>query len=52
MLADVADAQGRLRPMSTPRWRAGAPIDVLFSNAGISGVIRPVTDYPEEVFDR
>ena len=30
------------------RW---GPIDVLFSNAGISGVIRPVTDYPEDVFD-
>ena len=24
---------------------------MLFSNAGISGVIRPVTDYPEDVFD-
>ncbi|HMO47065.1 MAG TPA: SDR family NAD(P)-dependent oxidoreductase [Rubrivivax sp.] len=27
------------------------PIDVLFSNAGNSGVIAPVVDYPEEVFD-
>jgi NAD(P)-dependent dehydrogenase (short-subunit alcohol dehydrogenase family) len=26
-------------------------LDVLFSNAGVSGVIRPVVDYPEEVFD-
>ena len=26
-------------------------IDVLFSNAGISGVIQPVTEYPEEIFD-
>ncbi len=26
-------------------------IDILFSNAGISGVIRPVTEYPEEIFD-
>ncbi len=26
-------------------------IDVLFSNAGISGVIKPVTEFPEEVFD-
>lgn len=26
-------------------------IDVLFSNAGNSGVIAPVIDYPEEVFD-
>ncbi|MDT3679002.1 MAG: SDR family NAD(P)-dependent oxidoreductase [Burkholderiaceae bacterium] len=30
---------------------AFGPIDVLFSNAGNSGVIAPVVDYPEEVFD-
>lgn len=30
------------------RW---GKIDVLFSNAGNAGVVRPVTDYPEEVFD-
>ncbi|ODU08668.1 MAG: short-chain dehydrogenase [Rubrivivax sp. SCN 71-131] len=28
------------------------PIDVLFSNAGNSGVMAPVVDYPEDVFDR
>ncbi|HXF47526.1 MAG TPA: SDR family NAD(P)-dependent oxidoreductase [Burkholderiaceae bacterium] len=27
-------------------------LDVLFSNAGNSGAIAPVVDYPEEVFDR
>jgi NAD(P)-dependent dehydrogenase (short-subunit alcohol dehydrogenase family) len=26
-------------------------IDFLFSNAGISGVIKPITDFPDEVFD-
>jgi NAD(P)-dependent dehydrogenase (short-subunit alcohol dehydrogenase family) len=26
-------------------------IDVLFSNAGNSGVVTPVTDYPEDIFD-
>jgi NAD(P)-dependent dehydrogenase (short-subunit alcohol dehydrogenase family) len=31
------------------RW---GKIDVLFSNAGNAGVVRPVTDYPEEVFDQ
>ncbi len=31
--------------------RAFGPLDVLFSNAGNSGVIAPVVDYPEEVFD-
>ncbi|MCO5100531.1 MAG: SDR family oxidoreductase [Burkholderiaceae bacterium] len=30
---------------------AFGPIDVLFSNAGNSGVIVPVVDYPDEVFD-
>jgi NAD(P)-dependent dehydrogenase (short-subunit alcohol dehydrogenase family) len=30
------------------RW---GKIDVLFSNAGNSGVIAPVTEYPEDVFD-
>jgi NAD(P)-dependent dehydrogenase (short-subunit alcohol dehydrogenase family) len=27
-------------------------LDVVVSNAGIGGVIAPVTDYPDEVFDR
>ena len=31
------------------RW---GKIDVIFSNAGASGEISPITDYPEEVFDR
>ena len=30
------------------RW---GKIDVLFSNAGNFGVVKPVTDYPEDVFD-
>jgi NAD(P)-dependent dehydrogenase (short-subunit alcohol dehydrogenase family) len=30
----------------------GAKIDVLFSNAGNAGVVKPVTDYPEDVFDQ
>lgn len=30
---------------------AFGPLDVLFSNAGNSGVIAPVVEYPEEVFD-
>ena len=31
---------------------AWGPIDVLFSNAGNTGVIAPLADYPEEVFDQ
>ncbi len=27
-------------------------VDVFFNNAGIEGVVKPVTDYPEEIFDK
>lgn len=27
-------------------------LDILFLNAGIEGVVKPLTDYPEEMFDR
>ncbi|TAJ39712.1 MAG: SDR family oxidoreductase [Reyranella sp.] len=50
MLADVSDARETAAYVSATVARWG-PIDVLFSNAGVSGVIRPVTDYPEDVFD-
>lgn len=49
-VADVSDSaatRGYVED-ATSRWGA---IDVLFSNAGVSGVIRPVTEYPEDVFD-
>ncbi|MGQ0583673.1 MAG: SDR family NAD(P)-dependent oxidoreductase [Reyranella sp.] len=50
MLADVTNARETAAYVNATVARWG-PIDVLFSNAGISGVIRPVTDYPEDVFD-
>lgn len=50
MLADVSDAHDTAAYVTATVARWG-PIDVLFSNAGVSGVIRPVTDYPEDVFD-
>lgn len=27
-------------------------IDVFFNNAGIEGVVKPITEYPEEIFDK
>jgi len=51
MLADVTSARDTTAYLEATVARWG-PIDVLFSNAGISGVIAPVTDYPEEVFDQ
>jgi len=27
-------------------------VDVFFNNAGIEGAVKPVTDYPEEIFDK
>lgn len=27
-------------------------VDIFFNNAGIEGVVKPVTDYPEEMFDK
>lgn len=48
--ADVADAAQTRAYVQAAVSRWGR-IDVLLSNAGISGVIKPVTEYPEEVFD-
>src|SRR3990172_4868420 len=48
--ADVsqsADTRAYLEA-TVKRW---GRIDVLFSNAGLSGAIAPVTEYPDEVFD-
>lgn len=51
MAADVADSADSQAYLAAAAERWGG-IDMLFCNAGISGVIRPVTDYPEEVWDR
>jgi len=51
MRADVSDARDTAAYVNATVARWG-PIDVLFSNAGVSGVVRPVTDYPEDVFDQ
>ncbi|MBN1628371.1 MAG: SDR family oxidoreductase [Thermoleophilia bacterium] len=48
--ADVANAADTRRYFEETVCRWGM-IDVLFSHAGVSGVLRPVTEYPEEIFD-
>lgn len=49
--ADVADAAATRGYVETAASRWGG-IDVLFSNAGVAGVVRPIVDYPEDVFDQ
>lgn len=49
--ADVADAGATSAFVEATLARWGG-LDVLFCNAGVSGAICPVVDYPEDVFDR
>lgn len=49
--ADVADAPATSAFVEATLARWGG-LDVLFCNAGVSGEICPVVDYPEDVFDR
>lgn len=48
--ANVTDADSVRKAIeaTTARW---GNIDVLFSNAGNFGVVRPIADYPEDIFD-
>jgi NAD(P)-dependent dehydrogenase (short-subunit alcohol dehydrogenase family) len=49
-VADVADGAATRGYIAAAVERFGK-IDVLFSNAGVSGAIAPITDYPDELFD-
>jgi len=49
--ADVAKAEDTRRYIDAAVQRWGG-IDVLFINAGVSGVISPITEYPEDVWDQ
>jgi NAD(P)-dependent dehydrogenase (short-subunit alcohol dehydrogenase family) len=51
LAANVADVQETQKYVNATVDRWGK-IDVLFSHAGISGVVKPVTEYPEEIFDQ
>ncbi|MCC5937055.1 MAG: SDR family oxidoreductase [Lunatimonas sp.] len=48
--ADVATAAGVQKYMGEVENVYGR-LDVLFLNAGVEGVVKPIIDYPEEVFD-
>ncbi len=49
--ANVADASETKKYIGAAVTEFGK-IDVLFSNAGISGVIAPIAEYPDELFDQ
>lgn len=49
--ANVADADETKKYIDAALAKFGK-IDVLFSNAGISGVIAPIAQYPDELFDQ
>lgn len=48
--ADVSNAAS-VRGMVDTTVRCWGEIDVVFSNAGIFGVVAPISEYPEETFD-
>jgi NAD(P)-dependent dehydrogenase (short-subunit alcohol dehydrogenase family) len=49
-LSDVSDS-GHTKNYINRTVEKWGKLDVIFSNAGISGMIKPVTEFPEEVFD-
>jgi NAD(P)-dependent dehydrogenase (short-subunit alcohol dehydrogenase family) len=46
-VSDAEDTQGYIK-QAIDAW---GRLDVLFSNAGLSGTNAPITDYPEDIFD-
>jgi NAD(P)-dependent dehydrogenase (short-subunit alcohol dehydrogenase family) len=50
-VADVTDEEAVKRAIATGVERHGR-FDVLFSNAGISGAVAPIVEYPSDVFAR
>jgi NAD(P)-dependent dehydrogenase (short-subunit alcohol dehydrogenase family) len=50
VVSDVSNTQ-QTRDYLERTAKKWGKIDFLFSNAGISGVIKPITDFPDEVFD-
>jgi NAD(P)-dependent dehydrogenase (short-subunit alcohol dehydrogenase family) len=50
-VADVTKASDVQRYVSDAV-KAFGNVDIFFNNAGIEGVVKPVVDYPEDVFDK
>ena len=48
--ADVSKDRDVVRYMAEARERFGR-VDILFLNAGVEGVVKPMEDYPEETYD-
>jgi len=51
VVADVSKDDDTKKYIDTAVERYGK-IDTLFSNAGVEGVVQPLTEYPEDVFDK
>jgi 3alpha(or 20beta)-hydroxysteroid dehydrogenase len=51
VVADVTRTEQVQRYVHTAIDRYGG-IDVFFANAGVEGVVAPITEYPDDVFDR
>ncbi|RTE52405.1 SDR family oxidoreductase [Arenibacter aquaticus] len=50
-VADVSKSEDTKKYVDTALERYGK-IDIFFANAGIEGTSRPISQYPEEIFDR
>ncbi|WP_441001059.1 SDR family NAD(P)-dependent oxidoreductase [Fodinibius sp. SL11] len=50
-VADVTDAEDVQNYVDTALERYGK-IDLFFNNAGIEGVVKPISEYPEDTFDQ
>ena len=49
--ADMSDGEAVRQCVATAEERFGG-LDIALLNAGIEGVIQPIADYPEDIFDR
>jgi NAD(P)-dependent dehydrogenase (short-subunit alcohol dehydrogenase family) len=50
-VADVSKAD-QVKHYTDHATKLFGKVDIFFNNAGIEGVVKPVTEYPEEIFDK